>query len=132
MPKVNLDVRLWTRHRGDRFVIRLILIDNIFVTIWALRRRQVKRHWLRAWLGVKSRKSGLPNQQSSGPWVPGGVGAGEIWSIKDLVETYAQRNSETRWIVSEVETKAAVNIVHLFVNSDKMTEQYDTTEQELK
>lgn len=53
-------------------------------------------------------------------------------SIEDWITQYEENYSLAWWGIQTVKVKASVNIVRYTLLSNKMTEQYETTEEELK
>lgn len=60
------------------------------------------------------------------------MGAGKIRSIKNRIKINEKRYSEIGLRISKGKSKASLNFVKNRIVRDKMTEQYDATESDLK
>lgn len=60
------------------------------------------------------------------------MGAVKMWQIKNLRKKYAQGHSTARLIIQKVERQTTWNLVFIDLARNKMTEQHETTEAELK
>ena len=55
-----------------------------------------------------------------------------MWSLKDWRKKYEKRYSQIRSRIRKIKIKTIRYIVPYFLSRNKMTEQYDITESELK